>query len=93
MYYDRWLESWAMNDVLVTTFYTGKLFYLYWDFDMIVYYPIEDPSIDWYHYYPYLPPNLRDAKYYIDRGMEVPDHLQVHTNVSTPHVNVTSSKP
>ena len=94
MYYDRWLEAWAMNDVLVTTFYTGKLFYLYWDFDMIVYIELEEPSTNLYRYYPYVPPNLRDRQYYIDRGLPIPSSLSISVNADVKNLEIPKeSKP
>ena len=59
MYYDKMLEAYAINDVLVQCFYAGKITYLLLDFDKLVY-DEEDPDLDWETYMPYVPPNKRD---------------------------------
>lgn len=74
MYYDKALEAYSINDVLVELFYLGKMTHLVLDFDKFEF-VAENPDLDWEVYHPYVPPNKRDRQYYIDRGLAIPDNL------------------
>lgn len=75
-YYNLYIEAYAVNDVLIKTFYFGKMTRIVLDFDTYKL-KLEDNQEDWETYYPYVPPNKRDRQYYLDRGLDVPDHLKV----------------